>query len=139
MTTLLLALGGAVALLLTVGLLVLSRIKVAGPNEAFIITGRKGKAVTDQHTGAVSTDLGRYLYGEKAWNDLKDGKGTLPQIALAKALSVFIKTVPEGANTQIWLPIRNTPPCLNKRGYNSRLNWQPQDRQRRLNRCGETA
>jgi flotillin len=57
MTTLLIAIGGSVLLLLLVGLLVLSRIKVAGPNEAFIITGRKGKAVTNQQTGAVSTDL----------------------------------------------------------------------------------
>ncbi|MGH1493100.1 MAG: SPFH domain-containing protein [Acidimicrobiales bacterium] len=57
MSTLLIAIGGGVALLLVVALLVLSRIKVAGPNEAFIITGRKGKAVTNQQTGVISTDL----------------------------------------------------------------------------------
>lgn len=57
MTTALLALGGVVLLILVVAVLVLSRIKVAGPNEAFIITGRKGKAVTNQQTGAISTDL----------------------------------------------------------------------------------
>ncbi len=57
MSTLLIAIGGAVVLLLIVAILVLSRIKVAGPNEAFIITGRKGKAVTNQQTGAISTDL----------------------------------------------------------------------------------
>ena len=33
------------------------RIKVAGPNEAFIVTGRKGKPVTNPETGAISTDL----------------------------------------------------------------------------------
>ncbi len=57
MSTLTIAFGGAIILLAVVGLIVLSRIKVAGPNEAFIITGRKGKAVTDLQTGAVSTDL----------------------------------------------------------------------------------
>ncbi|MEM7276181.1 MAG: SPFH domain-containing protein, partial [Actinomycetota bacterium] len=57
MDTALIAIGGAVVLLLVVGLLVLSRIKVAGPNEAFIITGRKGKSVTNAQTGAISTDL----------------------------------------------------------------------------------
>jgi flotillin len=36
---------------------VLSRIKVAGPNEAFIVTGRKGRPVTNPETGAISTDL----------------------------------------------------------------------------------
>jgi flotillin len=56
MTTAMIALGGGLALLLLVGLLVLSRFKVAGPNEAFIITGRKGKAVTNAE-GVVSTDL----------------------------------------------------------------------------------
>lgn len=57
MPTFLLIAGGSLLLLLLAGLLVLSRIKVAGPNEAFIITGRKGKAVTNAQTGAVTTDL----------------------------------------------------------------------------------
>ena len=35
---------------------VLSRIKVAGPNEAFIITGRRGRSVTDSR-GGRSTDM----------------------------------------------------------------------------------
>ena len=56
--TLLLSIFVGVALLLAVvALIVFSRIKVAGPNEAFIITGRKGKAVTNLQTGAISTDL----------------------------------------------------------------------------------
>ena len=46
----------AVLVALVVGI-VLSRIKVAGPNEAFIVTGRKGKPVTNPETGAISTDL----------------------------------------------------------------------------------
>ncbi len=45
------------ALVLLVVVTVLTRIKVAGPNEAFIVTGRKGKPVTNPETGAISTDL----------------------------------------------------------------------------------
>ncbi|MGH9119965.1 MAG: SPFH domain-containing protein, partial [Acidimicrobiales bacterium] len=40
----LIAAGGLVVLLLLLVMFVISRIRVAGPNEAFIITGRKGKA-----------------------------------------------------------------------------------------------
>eukprot|EP00095_Tigriopus_kingsejongensis_P008295 snap_masked-scaffold7630_size3080-processed-gene-0.1 protein:Tk08295 transcript:snap_masked-scaffold7630_size3080-processed-gene-0.1-mRNA-1 annotation:"hypothetical protein" len=57
MTALLSTLGVIVFLIVTVAMFVLTRIKVAGPNEAFIITGRKGKAVTNPETGIVSTDL----------------------------------------------------------------------------------
>jgi len=46
----------AVLVVLIVVLLV-SRIKVAGPNEAFIVTGRKGNPVTNPETGEISTDL----------------------------------------------------------------------------------
>ncbi|WP_088287555.1 SPFH domain-containing protein [Kineosporia sp. A_224] len=49
-------LGIAVLLILVVAL-VTQRYKVAGPNEAFIITGRRGKEVRNADTGAVSTDL----------------------------------------------------------------------------------
>jgi len=52
-----LAVGGLLLLLLLVGLLIASRYKVAKPNEAFIITGRKGKEVRNPETGLVSTDL----------------------------------------------------------------------------------
>ena len=34
-----------------------TRYKVAGPNEAFIVTGRKGKEVRNTETGQVSTDM----------------------------------------------------------------------------------
>ncbi len=50
----LVGLGVLVVLLI---LLVTSRYKVAGPNQAFIITGRKGKAVLNPETGALTTDL----------------------------------------------------------------------------------
>ncbi|GAA1139823.1 flotillin family protein [Nocardioides aquiterrae] len=53
----LIAVGGLVVLLVLLVLLVTSRYKVAGPNQAFIVTGRKGKAVLNPETGQLSTDL----------------------------------------------------------------------------------
>src|ERR1044071_10109140 len=47
-------LGDALVLLV---LLITSRYKVAGPNQAFIVTGRKGKAVLNPETGQLTTDL----------------------------------------------------------------------------------
>lgn len=52
-----LPLAGIVVLLVLLVLLVTSRYKVAGPNQAFIVTGRKGKAVINPETGELSTDL----------------------------------------------------------------------------------
>jgi flotillin len=46
-----------IGLVVLVVLLVISRLKVAGPNEAFIVTGRKGRPVTNPETGAISSDL----------------------------------------------------------------------------------
>ncbi len=54
---LLTAILGLVVLFVLVGLLVASRYKVAGPNEAYLVTGRKGKEVRNIETGVVSTDL----------------------------------------------------------------------------------
>ena len=48
---------GLIGLILLIVAVVVTRIKVAGPNEAFIVTGRKGRPVTNPETGAVSTDL----------------------------------------------------------------------------------
>lgn len=48
---------GLVVLVVLIGLLIASRYKVAGPNDAFIVTGRKGKAVRNPETGQVSDDL----------------------------------------------------------------------------------
>ena len=49
--------GGIVVLVVLLVLLVTSRYKVAGPNQAYIVTGRKGKAVLNPETGALTTDL----------------------------------------------------------------------------------
>jgi flotillin len=53
---LLIGIGGAVLLVLLLIMFVLSRIKVAGPNEAFIVTGRKGRAIASSD-GSRLTDL----------------------------------------------------------------------------------
>ncbi|GAA3449259.1 flotillin family protein [Dactylosporangium matsuzakiense] len=55
-TVLLVAIGGGVLLILFLVIFIVSRIKVAGSNEAFIITGRKGKSVQGLD-GSRSTDL----------------------------------------------------------------------------------
>ncbi|MFG2387771.1 flotillin family protein [Streptomyces lavendulae] len=47
---------GVVVLLVLLALVVITRYKVAGPSEAFIITGRRGKRSTDPETGRISTD-----------------------------------------------------------------------------------
>jgi flotillin len=57
MSSVLIGIAALVALVVLVVLFVLGRIKVAGPNEAFIVTGRKGKPVTNPETGVMSTDL----------------------------------------------------------------------------------
>eukprot|EP00980_Cylindrotheca_fusiformis_P016292 scaffold4841_cov132-Cylindrotheca_fusiformis.AAC.5 len=55
------------------------------------------------HPGAVSTDLGRNIVGEEKWNELKTkGPSGLEALAL-NAASIFTKTVPEGASTQVFL------------------------------------
>ena len=54
---LLIAIGVVVGLLALVGLLVVSRVKVAGPNQAYIITGRKKDPVRNPETGQITTDL----------------------------------------------------------------------------------
>ena len=52
--TLLIAIGGIVLLVVLLVLLVLSRIKVAGPNQAFLVTGRKGRSVTSDAGGDLA-------------------------------------------------------------------------------------
>ncbi|MFF8432983.1 flotillin family protein [Streptomyces bacillaris] len=47
---------GVVVLLVLLGLVVITRYKVAGPSEAFIITGRRGKKSVDPVTGLTSID-----------------------------------------------------------------------------------
>ena len=48
---------GLLALVVLIGLLIANRYKVAGPNEAFIVTGRKGREVRNPETGELSADL----------------------------------------------------------------------------------
>ncbi|WP_326766507.1 SPFH domain-containing protein [Streptomyces sp. NBC_01591] len=50
------AVAGVVVLLVLLALVVITRYKVAGPSEAFIITGRRGKKSTDPVTGRTSID-----------------------------------------------------------------------------------
>ncbi|CAM5592543.1 flotillin [Streptomyces spiroverticillatus] len=56
MSPVVIAVIGVVVLLVLIALVVVSRYKVAGPSEAFIITGRRGKKSTDPVTGRISTD-----------------------------------------------------------------------------------
>ena len=65
--------------------------------------GISGLTVVALHPGAVATDLGRYLVGEEKWNELKTkGPSGFEAFAL-NAASIFTKTVPEGASTQVFL------------------------------------
>ncbi|WP_351223580.1 SPFH domain-containing protein [Streptomyces sp. NPDC002133] len=56
MSPVLTAVVGIVVLVVLLALVVITRYKVAGPSEAFIITGRRGKKATDPATGRVFTD-----------------------------------------------------------------------------------
>src|SRR5436190_11864456 len=55
MSPLVIAIAGGAALVLFLVLFIVSRIKVAGPNEAFLVTGSKGKAV-QRADGTQGTD-----------------------------------------------------------------------------------
>ena len=56
MSPVLIAVIGVVVLLVLLALVVVTRYKVAGPSEAFIVTGRRGKKSTDPDTGRIFTD-----------------------------------------------------------------------------------
>ncbi|MET8216889.1 SPFH domain-containing protein [Streptomyces hirsutus] len=56
MSSVLIAVVGVVVLLVLLALVVVTRYKVAGPSEAFIVTGRRGKKSTDPETGRIFTD-----------------------------------------------------------------------------------
>lgn len=56
MSPVVIAVAGVVVLLVLLALTVVSRYKVAGPSQAFIVTGRRGKKSTDPETGRVFTD-----------------------------------------------------------------------------------
>ncbi|GAA1011138.1 flotillin family protein [Streptomyces thermogriseus] len=56
MSPVLISVTGVVVLLVLLALVVVTRYKVAGPSEAFIVTGRRGKRSTDPETGRIFTD-----------------------------------------------------------------------------------
>ncbi|MFD6279702.1 flotillin family protein [Streptomyces sp. NPDC060209] len=56
MSPVVIAIVGIVVLLVLLALAVITRYKVAGPSQAFIITGRRGKRSTDPVTGRTSID-----------------------------------------------------------------------------------
>ncbi|MPY61021.1 flotillin family protein [Streptomyces spongiae] len=56
MSSVVVAVVGVVVLLVLLALVVITRYKVAGPSEAFIVTGRRGKKATDPETGRIFTD-----------------------------------------------------------------------------------
>ncbi|MFJ8865794.1 flotillin family protein [Streptomyces sp. NPDC102473] len=56
MSPVVIAVIGIVVLFVLLGLAVITRYKVAGPSQAFIITGRRGKKSTDPVTGRTSID-----------------------------------------------------------------------------------
>ncbi|MFE7750065.1 flotillin family protein [Streptomyces sp. NPDC057428] len=56
MSPVVIAVIGIVALVVLLALAVITRYKVAGPSQAFIITGRRGKKSTDPVTGRTSID-----------------------------------------------------------------------------------
>ena len=53
----LLPLLGIIAIVVLLALVIVTRYKVAGPNEAYIVTGRRGKEVRNLETGEISHDL----------------------------------------------------------------------------------
>ena len=48
---------GLIVLVILLAILIVTRYRVAGPNEAYIVTGKKGKEIRDAQTGALSQDL----------------------------------------------------------------------------------
>ncbi|QXE35674.1 flotillin family protein [Streptomyces sp. GMY02] len=56
MSPVVIAVLGVVVLAVLLALAVITRYKVAGPSQAFIVTGRRGKRSTDPATGRVSVD-----------------------------------------------------------------------------------
>ncbi|MDR1212663.1 MAG: flotillin family protein [Propionibacteriaceae bacterium] len=56
-TSTVIGVAGLVLIVILLALFIVTRYRVASPNEAYIITGRRGKEVRDQETGALSHDL----------------------------------------------------------------------------------
>mmetsp|Transcript_3367 Transcript_3367/g.4871 ORF Transcript_3367/g.4871 Transcript_3367/m.4871 type:complete len:406 (+) Transcript_3367:84-1301(+) len=66
-------------------------------------SGKYSFTVTSLHPGAVATDLGRYLVGEEKFNSMKEnGMGFMDSLIFG-TLNKFVKTVEDGASTQVFL------------------------------------
>src|SRR4051812_49386182 len=89
MTPLLIAIIGIVVLVLLIVIFVLSRIKVAGPNEAFIVTGRKGRSI-QAADGSTVTDLSgqKVVMGASVF--------VLPVVQRLYTLSLSSREIPVG-------------------------------------------
>ena len=60
------------------------------------------------HPGAVQTDLARYLIGEEKFQSMKDnGFSSWKDKVVMESLAKFVKTVQEGASTQVYLASSN--------------------------------
>lgn len=90
MITLAIGLAIGAGLLLLVVMLALSRIKVAGPNQAFIITGRKGRELRNPETGLTSTDMS----GQKVV--LGASVFVIPVVQKLHALDLSSRRIPVG-------------------------------------------
>lgn len=61
-------------------------------------------SVYSLHPGAVQTDLARYLIGEEKFQSMKEnGFSSWTDKVLMEGLAKFVKTVQEGASTQVFL------------------------------------
>eukprot|EP00584_Thalassiosira_punctigera_P009305 CAMPEP_0172535724 /NCGR_PEP_ID=MMETSP1067-20121228/7597_1 /TAXON_ID=265564 ORGANISM="Thalassiosira punctigera, Strain Tpunct2005C2" /NCGR_SAMPLE_ID=MMETSP1067 /ASSEMBLY_ACC=CAM_ASM_000444 /LENGTH=420 /DNA_ID=CAMNT_0013320665 /DNA_START=117 /DNA_END=1379 /DNA_ORIENTATION=- len=64
----------------------------------------RGLTAYSLHPGAVQTDLARYLIGEEKFKDMKEnGFSSWKDKVLMEGLAKFVKTVEEGASTQVYL------------------------------------
>ncbi|MFB9375382.1 flotillin family protein [Kineococcus gynurae] len=84
-TVILVAAAVVVVLLLSVA--IVRRYRIAGPSEAFIVTGKKGKPVTNPETGKISTDLS----GQKVV--MGGGIFVLPFVQQAYSLSLASRRI----------------------------------------------